>query len=185
VQPGDIKYKDRNNDGVINNYDSGPICNGSTPTLETGLEFGFNYKGFDIQAMFQGQFDRNINLASYGNLFFPLRTNLKISTYVEEPWTEANKSTAKYPRLSTMDNSNNYRSSSFWYKNGDFIKMRSIELGYNLPAPIAKSIKLSQARLFVRGMNLLTIDSFKYADPESVSGYPAMKSYNIGLKVQF
>jgi TonB-linked SusC/RagA family outer membrane protein len=185
VQPGDIKYKDRNNDGVINNYDSGPICNGSTPTLETGLEFGFNYKGFDIQAMFQGQFDRNINLASYGNLFFPLRTNLKISTYVEEPWTEVNKSTAKYPRLSTMDNSNNYRSSSFWYKNGDFIKMRSIELGYNLPAPIAKSIKLSQARLFVRGMNILTIDSFKYADPESISGYPAMKSYNIGLKVQF
>lgn len=185
VQPGDIKYKDRNNDGVINNYDSGPICNGSTPTLETGLEFGFIYKGFDIQALFQGQFDRSINLASYGNIFFPLRSNLKISTYVEEPWTEANKSIAKYPRLSTMDNSNNYRNSSFWYKNGDFIKMRSIELGYNLPAQVAKSIKLSQARLFLRGMNLLTIDSFKYADPESVSGYPAMKSYNIGLKVQF
>ncbi|MEI7423813.1 MAG: SusC/RagA family TonB-linked outer membrane protein [Prolixibacteraceae bacterium] len=185
VQPGDIKYKDRNNDGVINNYDSGPICNSSIPTFEAGLEVGVNFKGFDIQALFQGQFDRNINLASYGNLFFPLRSNLKISTYVQDPWTPQNKSIAQYPRLSTMDNSNNYRNSSFWYKNGDFIKMRTLEIGYNLSDAMAKSIHLSQLRLFLRGMNLLTIDSFKYTDPESISGYPAMKSYNIGLNVQF
>lgn len=185
VQPGDIKYKDRNGDGVINNYDVGPICNGTVPTLEMGFELGFNYKGFDIQAMFQAQLDRNINLASYSSLFFPLRSNQKISTYVEDPWTADNKDIAKYPRLSTMDNSNNYRNSSFWFRNGDFLKLRSIEMGYTLPERLTKSIRLSQARLFVRGMNLLTLDHFKYTDPESISGYPAMKSYNIGLKVQF
>lgn len=185
VQPGDIKYKDRNNDGVINNYDSGPLCNGTVPTMEMGLEIGFNYKGFDIQAMMQVQLDRNINLASYGNLFFPLRSNQKISAYVQDPWTEENKAFAKYPRLSTMDNSNNYRNSSFWFRNGDFVKLRSLEIGYSLPSGIAKSFKLNQARIFLRGMNLLTIDHFKFTDPESISGYPAMKSYNIGLKVQF
>jgi len=185
VQPGDLKYADRNKDGVINNYDVGPICNGTIPTLEMGFELGFNYKGFDIQAMFQAQLDRYINLASYGNIFFPLRTNQKISAYVKDPWTVENKDYAQYPRLSTMDNSNNYRNSSFWYKNGDFLKLRSLEIGYTLASSLTKSIKLSEARIFLRGMNVLTLDHFKFTDPESISGYPAMKSYNIGLKVQF
>ena len=135
--------------------------------------------------MFQAQLDRYINLASYGNIFFPLRTNQKISAYVKDPWTVENKDYAQYPRLSTMDNSNNYRNSSFWYKNGDFLKLRSLEIGYTLASNLTKSIKLSEARIFLRGMNVLTVDHFKYTDPESISGYPAMKSYNIGLKVQF
>ncbi|MDP4225324.1 MAG: SusC/RagA family TonB-linked outer membrane protein [Bacteroidota bacterium] len=185
VQPGDIKYKDRNNDGVINDYDNGPICNGSVPTLEFGFELGFNYKGFDVQAMLQAQVDRYINLASYPDLFFPLRSTQKISTFVTEPWTAENKDHAQYPRLSTMDNANNYRNSSFWYRNGDFLKLRSLELGYNLPEKMFGKIKPSMARIFLRGMNLLILDHFKYSDPENVSGYPAMKSYNIGLKVQF
>ena len=185
VKPGDIKYNDRNKDGVINNYDIGPICNGSLPTLEFGFELGFNVKGFDFQAMLQAQLDRYINLASYSNLFFPLRTNQKISTYVKDPWTVENRETAQYPRLTTIDNANNYRSSSYWYRNGDFLKLRSVEVGYTLPEKIVNRIRLSQTRLFLRGMNILTLDHFKYSDPENISGYPAMKSYNIGLKLQF
>jgi TonB-linked SusC/RagA family outer membrane protein len=185
VKPGDIKYYDRNKDGVINNYDVGPICNGTIPTLEMGFELGFNLKGFDFQAMLQAQVNRNINLASYSNLFFPLRTNQKISTYVKDPWTQENKETASYPRLTTIDNANNYRSSSYWFRNGDFLKLRSIEIGYTFPEEFVNRIRLSQTRLFLRGMNLLTLDHFKYSDPENISGYPAMKSYNIGLKLQF
>lgn len=185
VQPGDLKYKDRNNDGVINNYDVGPIRNGSIPTIEIGFELGFNVRNFDFQAMFQAQLDRSINLASYPNLFYPLRSNQKISSFVTEPWSVENKDVAQYPRLSTMDNANNYRNSSFWYRNGDFLKLRSIEVGYTIPEELVKKIKISQTRIFLRGMNLLTLDHFKYSDPENISGYPAMKSYNIGLKVQF
>ncbi|MEO7530478.1 MAG: SusC/RagA family TonB-linked outer membrane protein [Sediminibacterium sp.] len=185
VQPGDIKYKDRNSDGVINNYDIGPIGNGNIPTTEFGLELGFNVKGFDFQAMFQAQLNRNINLASYGNLFFPLRTNQKISTFVKDPWTLENKDHAQYPRLSTMDNANNYRTSSFWVRNGNFLKLRSLEIGYNFSEALTKKVKINNARLFLRGMNLLTLDHFKYSDPENITNYPAMKSYNVGMKVQF
>lgn len=185
VQPGDIKYRDRNNDGIINNYDVGPIGNGSVPTKEFGLQFGFNIKRFDFQVMMQGQLDRNINLASYGNLFFPLRSSQKISTFVTNPWTVDNASTAGYPRLSTLENANNYRTSTFWLRDGDFLKVRSLEVGYDLK-PISKGRSNPVlSRLFLRGMNLFTFDRFKYTDPENISGYPTMKSFNAGFKVQF
>lgn len=184
VQPGDIKYRDRNNDGIINNYDIGPIGNGTVPTKELGLELGFNLCGFDFQAMLQGQFDRNINLAGYGNLFFPLRSSQKISTFVQNPWTPENAASAQYPRLTTLENANNYRTSSFWLRKGDFIKLRSVEIGYNFALSLIKGKAAAKSRVFVRGMNLLTWDSFKYSDPENIAGYPTMRSVNIGLKVQ-
>lgn len=185
VQPGDIKYRDRNNDGIINNYDVGPIGNGSIPTKEFGLELGFNVKRFDLQVMLQGQMDRNINLASYGNLFFALRSSQKISTFVTNPWTADNASIAEYPRLSTLENANNYRTSTFWLRDGDFLKVRSLEIGYDLK-PITKGRSTPvRSRLFLRGMNLFTFDRFKYTDPENISGYPTMRSLNAGFKVQF
>ena len=184
VQPGDLKYRDRNNDGVVNNYDVGPIGNGTIPTKEFGLELGFNYRGFDIQVMMQAQVDRNISLANYGNIFFPLRSNQKISTFVEAPWTAQNSATAKYPRLSTLENANNYRTSSFWLREGDFLKIRSLELGYNFSDKFLRKKGLSMSRIFLRGMNLFTIDKFKYSDPENIAGYPSMRSLNMGLKVQ-
>lgn len=185
VQPGDIKYSDRNNDGIINNYDVGPIGNGSIPTKEFGLELGFNVKRFDLQVMLQGQMDRNINLASYGNLFFALRSSQKISTFVTNPWTADNASIAEYPRLSTLENANNYRTSTFWLRDGDFLKIRSLEIGYDLK-PITKGRSTPvRSRLFLRGMNLFTFDRFKYTDPENISGYPTMRSLNAGFKVQF
>lgn len=185
VQPGDIKYRDRNNDGIINNYDVGPIGNGSIPTKEFGLELGFNVKRFDLQVMLQGQMDRNINLANYGNLFFALRSSQKISTFVTNPWTADNASVAEYPRLSTLENANNYRTSTFWLRDGDFLKVRSLEIGYDLK-PITKGRSTPvRSRLFLRGMNLFTFDRFKYTDPENISGYPTMRSLNAGFKVQF
>ncbi len=184
VQPGDLKYRDRNNDGIINNYDVGPIGNGSVPTKEFGLELGFNLGGFDVQVMMQAQLDRNVNLASYGNIFFPFRTNQKISTFVQEPWTVQNSATAKYPRLSTLENANNYRTSSFWLRNGDFLKVRSLEFGYNFSSLFLKKTGLSMSRVFVRGMNLFTFDKFKYSDPENIAGYPTMRSVNMGFKIQ-
>ena len=168
----------------MNNYDIGPIGNGSIPTKEIGLDLGFNIGGFDFQVMLQAQMDRNINLASYGNIFFPLRSNQKISTFVQNPWTPETKAIAMYPRLSTLENANNYRTSSFWLRNGDFIKVRSLELGYNFSNAFLTKTGLGMSRFFVRGMNLFTMDKFKYSDPENISGYPTMRSVNMGFKIQ-
>ena len=184
VQPGDLKYKDRNKDGIINNYDIGPLANGTVPTCEMGLELGFQVKGFDVQAQFQGQFNRNINLASYGNLFFPLRSSQKISTFVKNPWTADNAANASYPRLSTLENANNYRTSSFWIRQADFIKLRSLEVGYSFHSSRKKNNAEGSRRIFLRGMNLLTMDSFKFTDPENISGYPTMRALNVGFRVQ-
>ena len=185
VQPGDIKYRDRNSDGVINNYDIGPIGNGSIPTKELGLELGFNVGGFDFQVMMQAQLDRNINLASFGNIFFPFRSTQKLSTFVKDPWTPQNSATAAYPRLSTLENANNYRTSTFWLREGDFLKVRSMEFGYNFSSLFLKKTGMSMSRVFVRGMNLFTLDKFKYSDPENITGYPSMRSLNVGFKIQF
>ncbi|MCK9413103.1 MAG: SusC/RagA family TonB-linked outer membrane protein [Prolixibacteraceae bacterium] len=185
VKPGDMKYRDRNNDGFINQYDEGPIGNSVLPQSEFGLTLGANYKGFDIQGVFQAQMGRDIYLGSNPNIYWPLINYAKISTYVDQPWTDANKATANYPRLTTVSNPNNYRPSTFWYKNADFLRLRSVELGHNLPSQVTSKIKIDKVRLFVRGMNLVTLSSFTYGDPETMVGYPAMKSINMGLNVQF
>lgn len=185
VKPGDMKYRDRNNDGLINQYDEGPIGKSSLPESELGLTLGVHYKGFDVQGVFQAQLGRDLYLGSNSLVYWPLINDAKISTYVSQPWTEQNKATANYPRLTTLSNPNNYRSSTFWYKNADFLRLRSVELGYNFPSAMASKIKTEKIRLFLRGINLLTMSNFTYGDPETMSGYPAMKSYNVGLNVQF
>jgi TonB-linked SusC/RagA family outer membrane protein len=185
VKPGDMKYRDKNNDGIVDNYDLGPIGKSAFPRSEIGLTLGANYKGFDIQGVLQAQLDRDIYLGSNPNVYWPLVNNGRISTYVDRPWTEENKATANYPRLTTVANPNNYRPSTFWYKSADFLRLRSVEIGYNLPKNISSKVSLDKVRVFLRGMNLITMSSFTYQDPETLAGYPALKSYNMGLSVQF
>ncbi len=186
VQPGDIKYKDQNNDGRIDDFDRIPIMNSTLPNWDLGLDLAFQYKSFDIGAFFQGQAGRSINLGATPVLFWPLNNNsARISTYPTQFWTEETKNTADYPRLTTIDNQNNYRPSTQWYINGDFVRLRSLHLGYTLPEKISKYAKLRSARIFLTGMNLFSLDHLKYTDPESQSGYPVMKSYNAGINLQF
>lgn len=187
VKPGDMKYKDLNNDGLINQYDRTAVANSTLPQSEFGLILGFNFKGFDLQAVLQSQLERSIYLGNNPLVFWPLKDDAKISTYIADqiPWTFDNQDIANFPRLTTLSNPNNYQSSDFWYKNADFVKLRSIELGYNLSSKLIANAKLKSARLFLRGTNLLYISNFNYGDPETMTGYPAMKTYNIGLKVQF
>ncbi|MDF3076480.1 MAG: TonB-dependent receptor [Sphingobacteriaceae bacterium] len=186
VKPGDIKYKDQNGDNIIDAFDEIPLQNSTLPKWDMGLDFGFKLGRFDFNAFLQGQLGRSLYLGSEPILFWPLvNNNGRISTYATQFWTEQTKSTADYPRLTTQENSNNYRESSFWYVNGDFLRLRSVDIGYNLPKSLIDRIKLSQARFFLRGMNLLTVDHLKYTDPEVMSGYPVMKSYNAGISLQF
>lgn len=186
VQPGDLKYKDQNGDGRIDNFDVIAIKNTTLPTWDLGFDLGFSFKNFDLNAFFQAQLGRDLYLGNEPLLFWPLANDgAKISTYPKQFWTVGNQATADYPRLSTQENKNNYRESSFWYVNGNFIRLRSVDLGYNLSSQLAKKVKMSSARIFVRGMNIFTADHLKYADPEVLAGYPVMKSYNLGLSVQF
>ncbi|HMR17940.1 MAG TPA: TonB-dependent receptor, partial [Sphingobacterium sp.] len=186
VQPGDIRYKDQNNDGRIDDFDRIPIMNSTLPNWDAGLDLAFRYKNFDIGAFFQGQAGRSINLGATPILFWPLDNNsARISTYPQQFWTEETKNTADYPRLTTIDNQNNYRPSTQWYINGDFFRLRSLHLGYSLPEKVVQYAKLRSARIFLTGMNLFSVDHLKYTDPESQRGYPVMRSYNAGINLQF
>ena len=186
VQPGDIKYKDQNSDGRIDDFDRIALRNSTLPNWDFGLDLGFNYKKFDFSAFFQGQAGRSIYLGDSPSIFWPLDNNsARISTYPTQFWTPENQSTADYPRLTTIENKNNYRPSTQWYVNGDFLRLRAVNLGYTFPEKLAAYAKLRSARIFLRGMNLFSVDHLKYTDPETQVGYPVMKSYNLGINLQF
>jgi hypothetical protein len=183
VQPGDIKYKDQNKDGIINTDDFYPIGNTELPQLTLGLHMGAKYKGFDIDAMFQGVADRTVYLS--GNYFQAFQNNAKISSIALNRWTTETAATADYPRLSASNNLNNYQTSSFWQRDGSFVKLRSIEIGYTLPGTITKKIRLDNARVFINGTNVFSLDHMKgFTDPEILTGYPALRAISLGLTIQ-
>ena len=100
-------------------------------------------------------------------------------------WTPETAATATYPRLSASDDQNNYQGSTFWLKNGNFLKLRNIELGYTFKNLISTAKTTADLRIFVNGTNLFSIDHIKDLDPEIMSGYPALRTISFGAKVQF
>jgi len=184
VQPGDIKYKDQNKDGIIDQNDYNPIGYSNIPQLTAGLHTGLKYKGFDLDLFFQGITRCSVYLT--GSDFYAFQNNGKISDIALGRWTPETASTATYPRLSASNNLNNFQPSSFWQRDGSFIKLRSVELGYNLPENAVEKIRLSGARVFVNGTNLFSLDHMDgLTDPETLTGYPAVRSFSIGAKIQF
>jgi TonB-linked SusC/RagA family outer membrane protein len=185
VKPGDLKYKDQNNDGKIDDNDKKPFFNPSVPKTELGLDLAVRYKGVEISGFFQSQVGRSVYLGDNAAIFWPLQGgSSRISTFATNSWTPETADAADYPRLTTLGNSNNYRSSTFWYRNGNFIRLRTLELSYSLPREFLYKQKIENLKLFVRGMNLFTWDHLKIVDPETLSvGYPVMKSINIGLNL--
>jgi TonB-linked SusC/RagA family outer membrane protein len=190
VIPGSIRYKDLNNDGVINSDDYTAIGKDATvPTLDLGFNLGFNVKGFYVDANFQAAVGREVNLRSdsEGAMYAvtPLYGDKNVSTFVKNPWTIDNAAYADFPSLSIENAANNFQTSTYWLRNGDFLRLRSLEVGFNLPKSFIKNIGISSANIYVRGMNLFTLDHLKYFDPEVMEGYPVMKSYNVGVNFKF
>lgn len=181
VQPGDIKYKDQNNDGIIDDRDYYPIGYTNIPQLSMGLNVGLEYKNIYMNMFIQGVTNRSVMIPSYYHAF---QNDSKASSLALGRWTENTHDTATYPRLSTYNQNNHQVSSSFWQRDGSFIKLRNIELGYNIPNSIVDNVGLKSASLFVNGTNILTLDHVDIADPEILSGYPAMKTFSIGVKVE-
>lgn len=187
AQPGDIKYRDLNNDGIIDQFDVAPLGNGK-PLVFFGLNTGIAWKGFDFSALLQGvkrqMYVGGINIWAFQNngLGQAYEHNLN-------RWTPATGATATYPRLNVGENPNNQATSSYWVRDGSFMRLKNIELGYSLPKSMLKRIRLDNIRVFVRGFNLVTFSKSKEIydrDPEVSTGffYPLQKLYNFGINIK-
>ncbi|MGM9508989.1 SusC/RagA family TonB-linked outer membrane protein [Larkinella sp. GY13] len=187
IKAGDIKYQDVGGpdgkpDGIIDANDRMPIGNPGLPTLSLGLHTGFRYKGFDADLVFQAVTGNTVYLG--GNYFQAFQGNGQVAPIALTRWTPETAATADYPRLSSKDNLNNYQFSSFWQRDGSFVKLRSAEIGYSLPSGLSDKMRLKTVRFFVNGTNLFSLDRIPYGDPESLTGYPVIRTVTLGLKVQ-
>lgn len=186
VVPGDVKYKDQNGDKVIDDYDKVAIGYSTVlPEIMYGFSIGLGYKNVSLKADFQGVANYTL-VRNISSMYRPLVGNKNVSQhYLENRWTPENTN-ARYPRLTTKQNDNNFRESSIWAENGNFLKLRNVELAYTLPKSWVNKIRLSNINLFARGMNLFSFDHVKDMDPEQMyATYPSFRSYNIGLTLDF
>lgn len=189
LRPGDIKYKDQNGDDMIDSKDVVAIGHsGSIPEWYGSLQLGIEYKGLGIDLVFQGAagISRQLNMSS---VYRPLRNNTNVSMwYLEDKirWTEQTKDIANMPRLSTLDNANNYQASTQWQVDGRFLKLRNVNVYYNLPKKWISSMKMASCQVYVRGNNLFSLDHVPYLNCESINAnYQDLVSVYAGVNVKF
>lgn len=187
VKVGDIKYKDVNEDGVINENDFVTQDYGNAfPALNYAFNLGLEYKGFGINATFQGASHQVKNLRYVDGVWGALSDNRNLSTEYYENCFDVAGAAALYPRLSTENVANNAQNSTIWYRNVQWLKLRDCEVYYKLPASVINPLKITGARIFLQGQNLLSFDNIDAMDAENLNtGYPVMKGVNVGLSVQF
>lgn len=185
VSAGDIKYQDMNGDKVINEFDITSL-GGATdiPELNYAFNLGLEYKGFGLNAWFQGtgNYMKRLPSAIWGGMAD--NGNLSVD-YYNNCWDVAGDN-ALYPRLTTQNNSNNDQNSDIWIKPVHFLKMRNCEVYYKVPAKVLSKLHLSAAKFFVQGENLLSIDNVDAMDAEVLStAYPMFKAVNVGVTLTF
>lgn len=183
VRSGDIRYLDRNSDQVINAEDYGASGYANEPEITVGFNPHFGWKGFDATLFFQGVTHRTVYLSGY--YFHAFQNDGKIGAMALDRWTPETRVTATYPRLSSVNNLNNFQPSSFWQVDGSFIKLRSAELGYTWGVGTLGRWGIDNLRIFANGTNLFSWDKVNDTDPETLSGYPATRSISLGLKLNF
>jgi hypothetical protein len=193
---GDIKYRDVNKDGIINQDDQVPIGLPTTPQIIYGFGFSFGYKNFDLNAFFQGLARESffINATSEDDRYWgkygtaPFINNAQIlQAYADDHWSEEKQNLyALWPRLSTTDILNNQQQSTWWLRDGSFMRLKSLEVGYTIPKDFARKMHIRNMRLYFSGLNLFTFSSFKLWDPEQAGqgfAYPIQKVFNFGINV--
>lgn len=184
LRPGDVKYKDTNQDGLLDWKDQVQIGNGTFPRWTGGFNLNVSYKGFDVSALFQGAFFFYHYVTLKRGLGFP-------ELMFNERWTaENNNTSALVPRLGgagTNDNSSDYR-----YIASDYLRLKTLSVGYNVPKHLLSKVGVQNLRVFVSGLNLLTFSKLKKygIDPEAPSGfggyyYPQMKTMSFGVNLSF
>lgn len=185
IFPGDIRYKDINGDGKIDNSDRVRLNLGSPAYWGFGTDI--RYKLFDFNAQFQGVFHRKLNIQS---LLQVGPNNLNRESF--NRFTPATAGTALYPRLSLSNRGNNTVSSDFWLRSASYLKLKTVEFGVNLPEQIANRFRMQSFRLYVSAFNPITFTKLDFdVDPElpfagQVAGYyPYVKTYSVGLGARF
>ncbi|MBS7564100.1 TonB-dependent receptor [Mucilaginibacter sp. Bleaf8] len=200
VKPGDIKYKDLNGDGLINQYDVTRIGRGDIPSTIYGAGFNIGYKGFSLGALFQGVAHADILLG--GSAIIPFNGGGGLSNAyanIGDRWTPSNPSQdVFYPRLAYGEdqNFNNAQESSWWVKDVSFVRLKTAQLSYNLPQAFTSKLHVKNASVYLIGLNLATFSKFKLWDPElntnppnsgraNGSKYPNTATLSLGLNVRF
>jgi len=187
VRPGDVKYSDIGGpngvpDGIIDGNDSKAIGKTNIPEWTMGITTGFKYKGFDLNLIFQGV--SGVNQYIGGSRFQAFQNNGSVSQIALDRWTPQNTD-ASYPRLAADNNLNNFRFSSFWMRDGSFLKLRVAELGYTFSGKLLSNLKLKETRLYLNGTNLFTVDKIEEGDAEALDGYPQLRTVSLGLRLNF
>ena len=195
VKAGDIKYKDLNNDGQIDAYDQTYISRGDVPTTVYGFGFTVGWKDLSVGMMFQGVAgaERVLNGSSV-NPFNGGGGSGNLYSNIGDRWTEENPDqNAFYPRLSygseTTSNINNFQKSTWWVRNMNFLRLKTLQISYNLPKPWVNKVHLKNAAVYVMGTNLFTLSRFKLWDQElntdNGASYPNTTSYSVGINFTF
>ena len=194
--PGDVVYKDLDRNGVIDDEDRTAMGNPRSPELMFGIPFGFQYKNFDFSVLLQGATKSSILLNGAAVFDFPQFEQDKIGRVKKmhlDRWTPETAATAKYPALhyGTHDNNKNGNSSLFLY-DASYLRLKNVEIGYNVSPKLLRKFHVQQARIYVQGLNLLTFDKLGDVDidPETKSGdgaswYPIQKVFNFGIDISF
>ena len=193
VQPGDIKYKDINGDGKVDQYDMVAIGYTTIPEINYGFGLSLGYKGFDASVFFSGvgHVSRQIGGSNlYGASSSPQLTGQVFKDVAKNHWTVENPDiNAPYPRLGTTRSNNNVQTSDYWTRDMSFLRLKNAEIGYTLPKRVTKKAGISALRVYVAGTNLLTFSNFKLWDPELDTAYgtryPITRNVSLGLNINF
>jgi len=197
VRLGDIKFKDFNGDGKIDNSDRVLIANSPLPKINYGMNLDLQYKALEVNLFFQGAAISDVMLSgtyqalgySDGTFFTQIfKWGSNPPKYLAEgSWTPDNRN-AEYPRLSTQTSSNNAQISDFWKRDASYLRLKNAQIGYELPASVVKKMKLERILLYLSSTNLLTFSKLKFIDPEAPSVnngyYPQQRVFSLGMNVK-
>ncbi|WP_298767190.1 SusC/RagA family TonB-linked outer membrane protein [uncultured Polaribacter sp.] len=181
VQPGDIKYRDQNDDNIIDNDDQVAIGQGSSPWTY-GLNLNMKYKNFNLFLLGTAQ---NGAVANRSNNYFRVDGNDKYSEVVLGRWTPETANTATFPRLSSVANQNNFRNSTFWLYDNSFFRLNRIQLTYEFADNVCKSIGAKDFSLNFQGNNILEISKNREIRQLNIGGIPQTKAYTFGARISF
>ena len=196
--PGDIKYKDINKDGVIDSEDMVPIGISYTPEVVYGFGVSLGYRGLDLSCFFQGatrtSFFINSQAVSpfidYGGSGLSGKAiNGMLQAVADDYWSETNRNPyAQFPRLSTENIRNNNQNSTWWLRDGSYLRLKQVELGYTFSRRQIRALGDSKFRLYVSGQNLWSFSNFDLWDVEMGNDgmqYPIQRIFNLGLNLNF
>ncbi len=198
LQPGDLKYTDVNRDGVIDNYDIVPIGYSPIPEIIYGFSLGFEWKGLDFSALFQGA--DNVSIKYFGRSMWPfINAHESAKSLILERWTQERYDAGlpiNFPRLSMSPNKetdHNYKDSNYWIRDASYLRLKNVEIGYTFGKKVLKNLGIESIRTYISTSNLFTWTDVIDLDPEApsrsgnveINTYPLQKVYNLGININF